>query len=165
MSVSAKGGSGALKGSRQRYSFASNADNHFNNIDGFDKKHTGIKGAHNVRSFVGFERPIKVIGEVRYSEIDGIFEVDYTVAKMSRGKPDGWLDQIYTKTLFDPDYISSNDLRTWAREAFEGVTATPAKQNQLYIKGTAQNGLKFEGWVDSATQEITSYYPVLEWTN
>lgn len=150
---------------RSNYKFSANADTHLNNVDGFDKNHTGIKGAHNVLSFIGFERPTKVIGNIRYSNFPGIFEIDYDVAKMNRGKPDGWLGKKYTKTLFDPCYISVADLRKWAEEAFDGVTAVPAKQNQLYIKGTAKNGVKFEGWIDIGTQEIKSYYPVLKWNN
>ena len=148
-----------------KYKFSLEADDHLNNFKGFNKRHGGIKGAHNIYSFREFERPIEVVGDIRYSHIDGIFEIDYKVAKIVRGKYEGWISNIYTKTLFDPDRVSIDELRKWAEEAFEDVTAIPIRENQLYIKGTASNGLKLEGWIDINTQEIVSYYPVLEWSN
>lgn len=30
------------------------------------------------------------------------------------------------------------------------------------MTGVANNGLKFEGWLDGTTKEITSYYPVID---
>lgn len=33
-----------------------------------------------------------------------------------------------------------------------------------YIKGTAKNGMKLEGWVDVATGELKSFYPVFDWS-
>ena len=148
-----------------KYKFSLEADDHLNNFKGFNKKHGGIKGAHNIYSFREFERPIEVVGDIRYSHIDGIFEIDYKVAKIVRGKYEGWISNTYTKTLFDPDRVSIDELRKWAEEAFDGITAIPIRENQLYLKGTASNGLKFEGWIDINTQEIVSYYPVLEWGN
>ena len=148
-----------------KYKFSLEAYDHLNNFKGFNKRHGGIKGAHNIYSFREFERPIEVVGDIRYSHIDGIFEIDYKVAKIVRGKYEGWISNIYTKTLFDPDRVSIDELRKWAEEAFEDVTAIPIRENQLYIKGTASNGLKLEGWIDINTQEIVSYYPVLEWSN
>ena len=159
-------GEASKKGNKRtgvKYKFSEDADDHLNNVKGFKRGSGGIVGGHNMDSFWEFERPIQMIGDIKYSHVDGVFEIDYTVGKMVRGKYDGWLERTYTKTLFNPDCVSVDDLRKWAEEAFDGVTAVPVKQTQLRIRGTADNGLKFEGWIDVNTQEIRSYYPVLDW--
>lgn len=33
-----------------------------------------------------------------------------------------------------------------------------------YVKGTASNGMKFEGWINPESSELSTFFPVFEWT-
>ncbi len=37
------------------------------------------------------------------------------------------------------------------------------KKNQIYINGVANNGVKFDGWINSETKQLESFYPVKKW--
>ena len=66
--------------------FSSKSIEHLEVIDGFNKKHGGIKGAHTLDSFNKFseeDRPVQIVSKEKIS--DGIYEIRYKVAKMESG--------------------------------------------------------------------------------
>ncbi|SFS10344.1 EndoU domain-containing protein, partial [Anaeromicropila populeti] len=144
------------------------ADTHLITVEGFNRKHGGIKGGHNYQAFMEYtntQRPIQEISRTE-SGIDGVFEIEYKAAKIDKGVPvEGeWLSQPYIKTVYDPTIISDETIKQWAREALEGKEVVVTRRNQLRVRGEASNGLKFEGWIDINTNKLRSYYPVLEWS-
>lgn len=38
----------------------------------------------------------------------------------------------------------------------------PDIQRERFISGTASNGLRFEGYIDTETNIVTNFYPVIE---
>ncbi len=50
-----------------------------------------------------------------------------------------------------------------AKEAFTSRGAYVTRKNQIYINGIANNGVKFEGWINSETKQLKSFYPVKDW--
>lgn len=151
--------------------FTDKSIKHLEKIDGFNKKHGGIKGAHTMDSFNRFSeevRPVQILNKTKVS--DGIYEITYQVAKMDRGKPvinaDGTYDLVsteYTKTVIDTSELNIDKIVSMAKEAFDSreVYTTPGKQR--YINGISKDGVKFEGWINSETNELDSFYPVMEW--
>lgn len=63
----------------------------------------------------------------------------------------------YPKTVYDSSVISNEQMIQWGKEAMESGVV-----NGRRIEGYASNGLKFEGFIDLTTDEITNFYPVLE---
>lgn len=151
--------------------FTDKSIKHLEKIDGFDKRHGGIKGAHTMDSFNKFSnevRPVQIINKTKIS--DGIYEIKYKVAKIDRGKPvinaDGTYDLVnaeYVKTVIDTSELDIDKIVSMAKEAFDSreVYTTPGKQ--MYINGISKDAVKFEGWINSVTNELDSFYPVMEW--
>lgn len=77
-------------------------------------------------------------------------------------KPPEWTGE-YKKTLYDPSKISDETMKSWAREALDDAKPFVDPKGSIGVRGIAKNGLKFEGWIDSSTGEIRSYYPILDW--
>lgn len=67
---------------------------------------------------------------------------------------------MFIKTVYDPQFISDEDIEKWAREALENVRGL-TRNNELAVQGTAKNGQKFQGWININTNEFISYYPVI----
>ncbi|MBQ2804103.1 MAG: EndoU domain-containing protein, partial [Lachnospiraceae bacterium] len=149
--------------------FSNKSIEHLEKIDGFDKKHNGIKGAHTLESFNKYnERPVKIISKIEVSE--GIYELKYQVGTLEKGKPvvaeNGdyvWYQRVYKKTVVDTNELSTEELVTMAKEAFTGRNYYTTSGNQLYINGTSSAGVKFEGWINKETGQLDSFYPVSEW--
>lgn len=55
------------------------------------------------------------------------------------------------------------EMASMAKEAFTSRGAYVTDGNQIYINGIAQNGVKFEGWINSETKQLKSFYPVKDW--
>ncbi|QUH29094.1 EndoU domain-containing protein [Vallitalea guaymasensis] len=136
----------------------------------FFSKRNGVSGGHNYDMFKKYfddvQMPYKEVKKTSHSGIDGIYDIEYKVgAKNYQGvyEADKWTSTTYKKTVYDPSKISNDDIIKWAGEALNDVTPIVTDGGQKYVKGTALNGLKFEGWVDDATGEIKSFYPVFDW--
>ena len=147
--------------------------------EGFDKHlingtlgkgNKGVVGGHNYDSFqevlidAGFDIDDCIINIKNHPMIDGIYEIEYRIPARQYGTT-GMLETIpnqyktvdYPKTVYDPAIISNEQMIQWGKEAMEAGTIVGRK-----ISGYASNGLKFEGYIDLTTQEITNFYPVLE---
>ncbi|MFI8623182.1 CdiA family toxin C-terminal domain-containing protein [Bacillus altitudinis] len=69
----------------------------------------------------------------------------------------GELKKVRTpKTVYDPRLISDKKMLQWGEEAMKNGKIEGRK-----ITGTSKNGLKFEGYIDEATGEITNFFPTL----
>jgi len=153
--------------------FTEAADSHLTTVDGFNKKKTGIQGGHSKEAFDQFAetRPINQVGETRYSDIEGLYEIDYQVAKLERGQPVAgeWVDsgKPYTKTLYDPQIISDDTMKALGHDALSDATpfTTPGGQTKVIGKTTyGGQTMKFEGWLNP-NGSLKSYYPVLNHSN
>lgn len=144
---------------------------HLTEAEGFSKRN-GVKGAHTQEAFEKYfaEQNIKykITETTEHPTIDGIKNVAYQIqAKDYRGVPiEGQYNtSTYKKTIIDTSKISTETIDQWASEALKNGSKTTLPNNNVYFKGTANNGLKFEGWINSTTETFDSLYPVLEWSN
>ena len=130
----------------------------------------GVVGGHNYDEFkkvltdAGFDVDDCIINIKNHPTIEGIYEVEYHIPARAYG-PNGDLVVIpgqyktiaYPKTVYDPSIISDAQMIQWGKEAMESGVVTGR-----VINGYSSNGLKFTGFIDDATGEITNFYPVLE---
>ena len=63
----------------------------------------------------------------------------------------------YPKTVYDIDIISDELIIMWGCEAMDSGTVIGRN-----IYGYSSNGLRFEGYIDPITEEVTNFYPVFE---
>ncbi|WP_368650699.1 T7SS effector LXG polymorphic toxin [Bacillus inaquosorum] len=129
------------------------------------KKNKGIVGGHNLQNFEkafidkGWDLESCIISKREHPTIDGIYEIEYGLPALDREgniKP-GELKKVRTpKTVYDPDKISNEQMLQWGEEAMKNGEVVGRK-----ITGYAKNGLKFEGYIDEATGEITNFFPTL----
>ena len=163
--------------------------------EGYYKEHTtgpvekfternGVSGGHNYDEFNNYFKNSDKYSlsdvEVVQSNIDVLSDVKYKVKvekKDFRGNPTGEFKEIppgeryFTKTVYDPAKISSEQIDLLSKEAMsEGLKnqrVTPlTKQNKVKIYGeTDFNGvkIKFEGLKNLDTGEIENAWPVLKW--
>lgn len=66
------------------------------------------------------------------------------------------------KTVYDPSKISDENIIKWDKEAMEEGIKNNRVTNGREIDGYAQNGLKFKGYIDEETKEITNFFPTLK---
>ncbi|WP_318714313.1 CdiA family toxin C-terminal domain-containing protein [Treponema sp.] len=66
------------------------------------------------------------------------------------------------KTVYDSSIISDEQMLQWGKEAMQNGIDNGNIRDGRYISGTASNGLRFEGYIDSATNTITNFHPVLD---
>lgn len=148
--------------------FTNKSKLHLNEVEGFNKKRGGYKGGHNYENLIYSsiqDRLLKVIS-IEKCEIDGVYEIEYTVNNKDTYNNIiryEWNKSIYKKTVFDPKIISLDKIHEYAQEAFINYICIDIN-DEIYIKGSARNRLKFEGWIDRDSGELKSYYPVLNWT-
>ncbi|MEC1431538.1 T7SS effector LXG polymorphic toxin [Bacillus subtilis] len=129
------------------------------------KKNKGIVGGHNLQNFEkafidkGWDLESCIISKREHPTIDGIYEIEYGLPALDREgniKP-GELKKVRTpKTVYDPEKISNEQMLQWGEEAMKNGEAVGRK-----VTGYAKNGLKFEGYIDEATGEITNFFPTL----
>ncbi|MDQ7723540.1 hypothetical protein FPQ02_02310 [Bacillus halotolerans] len=129
------------------------------------KKNKGIVGGHNLQNFEkafidkGWDLESCIISKREHSTIDGIYEIEYGLPALDREgniKP-GELKKVRTpKTVYDPEKISNEQMLQWGEEAMKNGEVVGRK-----VTGYAKNGLKFEGYIDEATGEITNFFPTL----
>ncbi|MGY5388021.1 T7SS effector LXG polymorphic toxin [Bacillus spizizenii] len=129
------------------------------------KKNKGIVGGHNLQNFEkafidkGWDLESCIISKREHHTIEGIYEIEYGLPALDREgniKP-GELKKVRTpKTVYDPEKISNEQMLQWGEEAMKNGEVVGRK-----VTGYAKNGLKFEGYIDEATGEITNFFPTL----
>lgn len=62
------------------------------------------------------------------------------------------------KTVYDPSIISDEKMIQWGKEAMKN--AAPIGNNVRSITGTAENGMRFQGYINAETGEITNFHPI-----
>ncbi|QGX64392.1 transposase [Bacillus sp. ms-22] len=129
------------------------------------KKNKGIVGGHNLKEFEkvfidnGWDIQKCIISKKPHSKFKGIYEVEYGLPALNREGNiiPGELKKVRTpKTVYDPRLISDKKMLQWGEEAMKNGKIEGRK-----ITGTSKNGLKFEGYIDEATGEITNFFPTL----
>ena len=138
-----------------------------------DSKQRGVIGGHNRSAFegalreAGFSVEDCVISVTEHPEIKGVYEIEYRIPKKGYGAS-GKLEVIpgqykklrSPKTVYDPAVISDEQMCQWGIEAMEeGILA--GRIDRREIRGYARNGLKFVGYLDLNTNEITNFFPTL----
>ncbi|MFX0549328.1 hypothetical protein ACOAKC_08320 [Hathewaya histolytica] len=135
------------------------------------KGNKGVVGGHN---FNNFKQAFKDRGWIldecitsikEHPIVDGIYEVEYRLPALNnRGEiiPGQYKNIPYPKTVYDPNKISDNQLLEWGRKAMEeGKSSGRISADGRSITGFCDNGLKFIGYIDYITREITNFFPTL----
>ena len=130
----------------------------------------GVVGGHNLNEFkkiltdAGFNVDDCIVSIKKHPKIEGIYEIEYRIPAKRYGE-NGTLEVIpnqyktikYPKTVYDPSVITDSQMLEWGKEAMEAGTIQGRN-----IFGYSSNGIRFEGYVDQVTGEITNFYPVVE---
>ncbi len=129
----------------------------------------GINGGHNYNKLLEYfdnsVMPFKIIDTIPHEVVKGIFDVIYKRgAQNYKGQfeIDKWTVDTYIKTVYDPNIILDSEIINIAKNALKGSKIYITEGNQFLVKGSATNGLKFEGWIDSETKKLKSYYPIMK---
>ncbi|WP_308462474.1 CdiA family toxin C-terminal domain-containing protein [Clostridium weizhouense] len=127
------------------------------------KKGKGIVGGHNLDHFEnafksnGWDLNEYIISKQPHPTVDGIYQIEYKLPAKDAAQNyvEGQYKKVATpKTVYDPSKISDSQIIEWGKEAMEnGVT------NGRVRVGVASNGLKFTGYIDEVTGEITNFHP------
>ena len=115
--------------------------------DGYDK--TGVKGNHNEMNFNDYvmseDIRLRVIGYKEHPTIDGVFEIEYQIAKKDKtgtiidpSEYNSNISKTPKKTLYDSSKITDQQMADWAVEA----SKNSIKLNDRAYKGE-YNGLEF----------------------
>ena len=159
----------AYQGGLNSRTYKEGFDNHL--VRGtMGKGQKGVVGGHNYDEFkkvlidAGYDVDDCIVNINNHPTIEGIYEVEYRIPARTYG-PNGDLVVIpgqyktiaYPKTVYEPSIISDAQMVQWGKEAMESGVV-----NGREIMGYSSNGLKFKGYVDTSTGEITNFYPVLE---
>lgn len=87
-------------------------------------------------------------------------EIDYQLpAKNVHGQFSGnWKHIPHPKTVYDNTVYSDLQILEWGKEAMKN--AVPVGNNVRSITGTAKNGMRFQGYINAETGEITNFHPI-----
>ncbi len=136
-------------------------------VSGFSKR-KGIIGGHNFEMFKKYFEdnniPYKIINRVNH-EIEGILDLFYVIgAKNYKGEyeKNKWQVKTYSKTVYIHSKIDSDTLVWWCYRALIN-SDVEIVNNQYYVKGIAENGLKFEGWLDTEGKIYRTYSIFNKW--
>ena len=138
------------------------------------KAKRGVIGGHNLEQFnkiltdEGFDIDDCIINIREHPQIEGIYEIEYRIPARRYGAS-GELEIIENqykaipnpKTVYDPNVIPDDVMFQWGLEAMAEAQST-GRIDGRHITGYANNGLKFEGYINLLTGEITNFYPVVE---
>jgi hypothetical protein len=147
---------------------------HLKTVISFDRNATkGIVGGHNFTEFKNYFRTVEGLADSEFIEsivphpnFSGIYEVTYKVPlKDGTGTIIPGQYKIFKnpKTVYDPSVISDADMVKLGEEAMKNGIVNGTIDGTK-ITGTASNGLKFEGWIDSAitdATEVKNFYPII----
>ncbi|TRZ40240.1 hypothetical protein CEQ21_04690 [Niallia circulans] len=61
------------------------------------------------------------------------------------------------KTVYDPSIVSDEQLIEWGKEAMKN-----GEVNGRVVDGIASNGVRFRGFLNLETNEITNFFPTIE---
>ena len=166
------------KGNPSGTRFRSDYEDHIKQRDYSNpSQKSGVNGAHNLSEFEQFDisinpavtrNSIKIISKTPHPTVKGIYNIEYEMPKLdSKLQVTGWrLDsgKPFVKTVYDPNVISDGQMMQWGREAFaDAMKKTPAISRtnaNLKWEGTASNGLKFKGFVDTKGSEaVRTFFP------
>ena len=146
--------------------FSAKSDSHLTTVEGFKKSRQGIVGGHKLQAIEEYSnsiRPVKITQKTP-GNVNGIYEIKYQVAKLDGAGnvvKDEFVNQTYTKTVYDSLIISDSQIMKYAREALES-SSVQIVNKEMYVTGSASNGLCFEGWISNETGQIISYYPIVQ---
>lgn len=140
---------------------------HMTDVAGFTQQR-GVIGGHNLLNFENYLTTNAIdINRVSTNNgvIDGLTELTYQIKKADGSG--GWKSGSFTKTIYDPSKITDAQVIQWGKEAMqEGVSSnriiTQTNSNNI-INGFSANGMKFKGYQDPITNEISNFHPVLNW--
>ncbi len=161
------GGSG---GPGNAVKLGSNFESHLTTVEGFTQKN-GISGGHNETAFSNYFKesniPINIVSKTQNPAIEGIYNIEYQVGALDyTGKKyveGAFKNDILKKTVYDSSKISDSQITNWAKEAMnEGISANrifTQKNGTVVVEGVSNNGLKFRGYKDPMTGDITNAYP------
>ncbi len=142
----------------------------------------GVSGGHNYDEFKRYfndngKYKVEEIGKYQHPNINGVYDLEYRLMvekKDYKGQGTGEFKKIpkdekepFRKTIYDPGLISSDEIVRLGKEAMEdGINSLRIKDlnqaNVQKVQGISSNGLKFEGFLNKETGEITNFYPVVE---
>ena len=130
------------------------------------KGQKGVVGAHNRTVFIktltdaGFDANKCIISETKHSIFRGLSEIDYQLpAKTQQGQYSGlWKHIPHPKTVYDSSIYSDMQILEWGKEAMQNSVSVG--NNVRTITGTAKNGMRFQGYIDTTTGEITNFHPI-----
>lgn len=144
---------------------------HLINAQGIVRKgNKGVVGGHNFDSFKkilidqGWSLDELIISQKSHPTIKGVYEINYQIPALDAAQNSikGQYKNIpFPKTVYDPKLISNETMVTWGKEAMEQAFSNNTISGRV-IDGIAKNGLKFRGYIDEATGEITNFFPVFE---
>lgn len=135
------------------------------------KKNKGVVGGHNFDNFKnafkdkGWDVNECIVDIKEHPSIDGIYEVEYRLPALNnKGEiiPETYKNIPNPKTVYDPSKISNETIIKWGKEAMEEGIKNNRITNGREIDGYAKNGLKFKGYIDEETKEITNFFPTLK---
>jgi hypothetical protein len=148
---------------------------HLRTVISFDRNATkGIVGGHNFTEFKNYFRNIEGLADSEFIEsvvphpnFNGIYEVTYKVPlKDAKGAIIPGQYKIFQnpKTVYEPSIISDADILKWGEEAMKNGLINNTV-NGYVVTGTAPNGLKFMGYIDTAVTdfiEIKNFFPIID---
>ncbi|MFZ4200628.1 CdiA family toxin C-terminal domain-containing protein [Lysinibacillus sp. NPDC056220] len=178
------------KGTVKDVTFKKGYDTHLTEVEGFKAKpNIGIKGGHNLENFEqfildNFGNQVKDINQAvtktSHPDISGIYEVKYKLpvydglSKENGGKGNftgQWKEYKNPKTVYDPKVFSDEQILKLGREAMEegisnnriiqGGDRSPSDMVEGYVNVNGKQ-LKFMGFKDKNTGEISNFFPVLD---
>ncbi|MGG2014738.1 CdiA family toxin C-terminal domain-containing protein [Bacillus sp. S10(2024)] len=159
-------------------------------MEGFKAKpNIGIKGGHNLENFEqfildNFGNQVKDINQAvtktSHPDISGIYEVKYKLpvydglSKENGGKGNftgQWKEYKNPKKVYDPKVFSDEQILKLGREAMEegisnnriiqGGDRSPSDMVEGYVNVNGKQ-LKFMGFKDKNTGEISNFFSVLD---
>ena len=159
----------------------SNCHDHLIYGDGIKSGQGGVNGAHNKINFYKtindkFEPIFRKEGltfnvndciesSTAHPKISGVEEIKYKLPAMNQNNTvnQGVYKKIKApKTVYDSSIISDEQMLQWGKEAMQNGIDNGNIREGRYISGTASNGLRFEGYIDSTTNTITNFHPILD---
>ncbi|MEK4245279.1 T7SS effector LXG polymorphic toxin [Psychrobacillus sp. FSL K6-2684] len=181
---------GISKATVKDVTFKKGYDTHLTEVEGFKAKpNIGIKGGHNLENFEqfildNFGNQVKDINQAvtktSHPDISGIYEVKYQLPVYDglskenggKGKFTGqWKEYKNPKTVYDPKVFSDEQILKLGREAMEegisnnriiqGGDRSPSVMVEGYVNVNGKQ-LKFMGFKDKNTGEISNFFPVLD---
>ncbi|WNN74776.1 hypothetical protein RKS58_15430 [Lysinibacillus capsici] len=178
------------KGTGKDVTFKKGYDTHLIEVEGFKAKpNIGIKGGHNLENFEkfildNFGNQVKDINQAvtkkSHPDISGIYEVKYklpvydglSTANGGKGNFTGqWKEYKNPKTVYDPKVFPDEQILKLGRDAMEegisnnrithGGGRSPSDLVEGYVDVNGKQ-LKFMGFKDKNTGEISNFFPVLD---